>query len=207
MRPQPLFIVLEGLDGSGKSTLAKKLASLLASEQLATPLRELQGVRKQVDGALDGTPLARVLWYAAQVARVSEQVRQHRQAGRAVVLDRYWLSTLAYARLQGQPLVLPEVGSQLLEPDLTFYLDVRLEIRALRLAQRTSLKQETLQPHDQAGLDIAGDRLLKQAYFEAATLAPVGHWIPLSISQESPEELLTQVMDHVARFKESQRNR
>lgn len=207
MRHQPLFIVLEGLDGSGKSTLARSLAQCLGAEYRATPLRELQPVRAQVDRALDETPLARVLWYAAQVARASDQVRALLQAGRTVVLDRYWLSTLAYARLQGQSLLLPEVGSQLLEPDFTFYLEVPLETRAHRLASRVISQQEVLQPHDRASLDPEGARLLSDAFRDGARLAHVGRWCPLELTSEPPETVLDRALEHLEYVQKSVQHR
>ncbi len=64
-----------------------------------------------------------MLWYASTVVRASDRIRGLRRAGRAVVVDRYFLSTLVYAgKLRGASLGLAEVERTLVIPHLTVYL-------------------------------------------------------------------------------------
>jgi len=134
--PTPAVIVLEGLDGVGKSTTARHLADLLDAELLATPGADLEPARSFLEPHLDAHPEARMLWYAATVVRASDRLRALRQAGRAAVVDRYFLSTLAYAELRGATLGLAEVERALLVPDLTFYLHAPHHVREARLHGR-----------------------------------------------------------------------
>lgn len=193
----PLFIVLEGLDGCGKSTLAHALAERLDAHLLSTPLSELKSVRAVVDAVLDPAPLARALWYAAQVVRASELVRALRKQGKAVVMDRYWLTTLAYARRTGTTLSLPEVACFLERPDQMIFLDLPHEERIRRLQLRTSSDCIALQPHDYLGVSAEGEALLRDSFYQAAEQAALGPLTSLSLADASREESLERVLSLV----------
>ena len=136
------LIVVEGLDGSGKSTLARALAEELGATWLTSPCPELRELRASVDEILDATPRARQLFYAATVMHVSELARPLLAAGTDVVMDRYVLTTLAYAELRGCALDLGDVCSELAVPDSTLFLDCDDEVRARRMAGRGELNDE-----------------------------------------------------------------
>ena len=100
------FIALEGIDGSGKTTAARALCAdlearglrpLLLREPGSTPLGE-QVRRLLLDpdlGAL--SPWTEVaLFTACRAEMVAHEVRPALEEGRAVVLDRYFYSTIAY---------------------------------------------------------------------------------------------------------------
>jgi dTMP kinase len=102
--PAPFVIVLEGLDFSGKSTQAGLLHA--AFEQAGIPCRlyrdpggtpggeAIRAVLKNKDVPLPTT--AQMLMFTAARSILAEQVRADLQAGRMVVLDRWWPSTYAY---------------------------------------------------------------------------------------------------------------
>ncbi len=130
------LIVIEGLDGTGKSTLARLLAADLGATCLASPSAELRALRSGLDAVLEQTPRARQLFYAATVMHVSERAEPLLRSGLDVVVDRYLLSTLAYAELRGRALDLDDVCSQLAIPDFTLFLDCDDRLRAHRITRR-----------------------------------------------------------------------
>lgn len=160
------LIVVEGLDGSGKTSASVALARALGARWATTPCAVLRTVRQHFDAAFDHSPVARCLAYAASVVAVGEQAAAWRGQGHDVVIDRYWLSTLAYApreaaaALRGlQPLVQPA--------DLTLYLSAGLHLRRQRLGGRGGLSAA-----DRATLDPAEDRRLDER-FRALAAHPV----------------------------------
>jgi len=130
------FIALEGLDGTGKSTIAAALALRLGAELLRTPPAVLAPVRPLIDGAFESSPTARQLFYAATVAEASDRARRTLAAGRSVVIDRYWFSTVAYARVREGSLDLSVVEPHLLRPDLTVFLQLEEPLRHRRVRTR-----------------------------------------------------------------------
>lgn len=159
---EPAFIVLEGLDGVGKSTAARRVADLLGAEFLATPGADLEPVRRLLEPTFEGHPDARMLWYASTVTLASDRIRALRRAGRAAVVDRYFLSTLVYADLRGAGLGLAEVERTLVIPHLTVYLYAPNAVREVRMRGRhgnTHEDRRTLDPAVDARLDAGFRRL------------------------------------------------
>lgn len=130
------LIVVEGLDGTGKSTLAGALARHLGAELLRTPPAELATVRSSIDAALDQSPVARQLFYAATVVLASDRARSLLAEGRSVVVDRYWFSTLAYASVRADAVDLAFMDGGLRRPDVTVYLHVDEATRWERVLTR-----------------------------------------------------------------------
>ena len=132
-----LFIVLEGVEGSGKSTQARLLAEWLSG--LAIPClatREPGGtavgeeIRQVLLHGHDMPATAELMLFnAARAVFVADVVRPALEAGKVVIADRFWLSSVAY---QGYGRGLPveevqaicEFAADGLAPDLTIVLDV-----------------------------------------------------------------------------------
>jgi len=175
-RRGPWCVVLEGLDGSGKSALASELATRLGATCLATPLRDLKAVRPMVDRVFGEVGLARTLWYAAHVAEASAQAKRLHEQGDSVVIDRYWMSTLAYAHCQGSSLTLEEVLNQLHVPDLTVLIQAEPALRVRRLSERPCLA-----PHDKAFMDPRRADQLLQAYRTLGTRPEAGRFVEIHL--------------------------
>ncbi|MCP4805292.1 MAG: hypothetical protein GY884_08075, partial [Proteobacteria bacterium] len=101
-----------------------------------SPCPELRELRQDLDAVFDDTPLARQLFYASTVMHVSERAEPILASGRDVVVDRYLLTTLAYAEVRGPSLRLRELQAELRVPDVTVFLDCADEVRAARMNGR-----------------------------------------------------------------------
>ena len=138
-----LFITLEGGEGSGKTTHAHLLYQYLRDEGYAVVLtREPGGTRisDEVRRILldpentDILPRTEILLFSAARAQLSDElIRPHLEEGHIVICDRYADSTMAY---QGYGLGLDldklrsitDFATTGLKPDLTFYLDIPVDI-------------------------------------------------------------------------------
>jgi dTMP kinase len=151
MANRGLFIVLEGIDGTGKSTQVRRLAEWLESRG-----REVVTSREPTDG-----PWGRKLRESAESGRLSldEELdlflrdrREHvenlvnpsLEAGRDVILDRYYFSTMAYQGARGKH---PEEIRALNEafapvPDILLVLDLDVDDALERIGTRGDVANE-----------------------------------------------------------------
>jgi dTMP kinase len=151
--PQPedgrTFITLEGGEGAGKTTQARLLVDALTARGLdVLATREpggAPGAERLRQVLLQGpgfTPLAEtLLHFAARAEHVAVTLRPALAAGRIVVCDRFFDSTLAYQGY-GQGADRTQI-TQLAEmigltPDLTLVLDIDPATAASRLANRAT---------------------------------------------------------------------
>ncbi len=185
---EPAFIVLEGLDGVGKSTAARRVADLLGAEFLATPGADLEPVRRLLEPTFEGHPDARMLWYASTVMLASDRIRALRRAGRAAVVDRYFLSTLVYAELRGAGLGLAEVERFLVVPHLTVYLHAPSAVREARMRGRHANTDEDLRT-----LDPAVDARLDDGFRRLGARAIGGAFHPL-LAVADPAQVALDIM-------------
>jgi dTMP kinase len=142
-----LFITFEGTEGSGKSVQARLLAARLRAAGhrvhetrepggtlLGLELRHILLDRKE----LELTPRAEALLMNASRAQlVEKEIRPAIERGEIVVCDRFADSTLAYQGA-GRGLEMDQLVSVIsfatarLRPDLTFLLDIPVEVGLAR---------------------------------------------------------------------------
>ena len=151
------FLVIEGLDGSGKSTQLKLLREYLErnavpysylhfprleegvfGELIARFLRGEMGANNQVD------PYLVALIFAGDRADAASQIRQWKDEGKLVIVDRYVYSNIAFqcakltsmveqGRLRDWILDFEFEYNKLPRPDLNLYLNVPFEFTKKQL--------------------------------------------------------------------------
>lgn len=185
---RPAFIVFEGLDGTGKSTCARRTADLLEAEYLTTPASTLRPHRDEIVRSLGASQEACQLFYLSTVFAASEEARALVAAGRSVVLDRYFLSTQAYAEFRGSRLDVDSIGAILLPANITVYLTAPLGIRRERLAARgeSAADRETLHP--------AADDLLRVAHERRSEFPVLGQLLRIDTSVSGPDDVAARVL-------------
>lgn len=190
---RPMFIVFEGLDGAGKTSLARRTAESIDAEFLTTPSLALRPYRDVVVASFGGCQEACQLFYLATVFAAAREVRAHLDAGRSVVLDRYLLSTQAYAAFRGSALELDHLASLLVPADLTVFVDAPLAVRVERLAQRgtTAADRETMSPDADARLHVE--------YSARMGLAITGQVLHLDSASASVDSLVPKVVEAITR--------
>jgi dTMP kinase len=146
---RPIFVTIDALDGVGKTTLVSRLAAHFGGVPMDTPGPALRAVREVVLEGLGQDQLARCVFYLSTVIAEGHRARALVGCGTSVVMDRYWPSTLAYARARGVGEDLDAVVALLPRPDVSVMLTLDEEVRIRRLAGRgdvTAADRETLHP-------------------------------------------------------------
>ena len=188
MFSQPKFIVFEGLDGSGKSTCAAQLAEHIGAELMTTPSPRVRLYRDDLIESLGSSQEARQLFYLATVFAASDEVAALLQRGQSVVLDRYFLSTQAYAAFRGSQLAVDEVQRLLRPADVTVYMDTPLATRVARLHRRGSSAA------DLETVTAGADARLRDEHLRRAHLDVVGRFVRVAGDLGSPRDVLDRVL-------------
>lgn len=146
-----LFIVIEGIDGTGKSTQAKRLGEWFTSQG-----REVVLSREPTSG-----PWGTKLRESAASGRLSPEDelgyflkdrRQHVEelitpalaAGKVVILDRYYFSTMAYQGIRGfDPAEIRRKNEEFAPvPDLLLIMDLDVDSALERIGARGDTANE-----------------------------------------------------------------
>lgn len=132
-----MFVAIEGLDGVGKTTLVNALAEHYEGEAANTPGHSLRRLMHPILDALGDNQTARCLFYAASVLSEGKRARKAADKGNVVFMDRYWLSTIAYARARGVSVDLSSLEAVVPVPDVTVLLTLEETERRWRLDGRS----------------------------------------------------------------------
>ena len=145
-----LFIVIEGIDGTGKSTQVRLLADWLRSQG-----REVITSREPTDG-----PWGRMarnsgnvrlsaeeelqLFLKDRAEHVEQLIQPALDAGKVVILDRYYFSTMAYQGCRGfDPAEIRKRNEAFAPvPDLLFILDLEVDAALARIGARGDIANE-----------------------------------------------------------------
>jgi dTMP kinase len=172
------LITLEGGEGAGKTTQAALLVDALQAKGL-TVLRTrepggspgaelLRGLL--LGGSVDWSPRAEtLLHFAARAEHVAKSIGPALDAGRWVVCDRFYDSTLAYQGYgQGadQTFIAEQIRLLHLAPDLTLVLDVPEPVAAERMRRRAA------DPDRYEQLDTAFHARVRQGFRAIAAAEP-----------------------------------
>jgi len=137
----PLFIVLEGIDGSGTTTQARLLAewlegtgrrALVTAEPTHGPVGAI--IHQILQGRLTHAPAGErvpvdevtlaLLFAADRSDHLQNVVLPALAAGRVVVSDRHYLSSVAYQSLGVDMAWVEALNSRFRRPELTIVLDI-----------------------------------------------------------------------------------
>ena len=190
-----MFVVIEGLDGAGKSTQVKLLREAFAARGVSTEYlhfprfeapvygeliaRFLRGELGPVDGV---DPRLVALLYAGDRQQAAPLIRGWLEEGKAVIVDRYVHSNIAYQCAKTEDPVRSEaLRKWLLEleygvngiprPDLALFLNVPFDFTVRKLTeQRTGDDRDYLQ----GKRDIHEDSLSLQEKVRNVYLAEAG---------------------------------
>lgn len=144
------LIVIEGLDGAGKGTQIKALLQHLKKLRIphiamrepgGTPIGEdIRAILKRTYPMEQKTPLAETLLFFAARSAVVKQIKEMLQQGITVVMDRFYLSSLAYQGaglgMMGEVKLLCAMVLGDLRPDLQIILDIDPEVGLRRALSR-----------------------------------------------------------------------
>lgn len=155
---------------------------------MPAPDASIRSERASFDTLYQGSPDAGHLFYAAAVAHASAVASFETARGRDVVLDRYWLSTWAYAVLRGTTLRLGGVESRLFAADFTFLVTLDERERHTRLQQRGAAAG------DRATLDTAVARTIEQRYRRGLRRHIAGRGRVLDVSGKNEDEGVAAVL-------------
>ena len=152
-----MFISFEGIEGSGKSTQIELIEELIRAKgyqvkklrepgttELGEKIRNifLEKTTEIVDPITEA-----FLLYASRKHLDQNFLRQNLSDGAIVIADRYADATLAYQSygkgLDHNFVKLIHDSSQLLSPDLTFYMDISAELSRERISDREMDRMES----------------------------------------------------------------
>jgi len=169
--PAGLFIVIEGIDGTGKSTQVKRLGEWFESQG-----REVVLSREPTAG-----PWGKLARESGSTGRVSPEEelqyflndrRQHVEelivpslaAGKVVILDRYYFSTMAYQGVRGfDPAEIRTKNEAFAPvPDILLILDLDVDSALGRIGARGDIanefeKRENLEKCREIFLSLTGE--------------------------------------------------
>jgi dTMP kinase len=161
------LIAIEGVDGAGTTTQTARLAAHFDLHATREPSdgpigRELRAILRGERGAVPEVAVA--LHFAAD--RVEHLANEIRPSPRAVVTDRYLLSSLVYQSLALPRDFVATINQHAPPADLTILIDVPAEVAAARRAARGGVAER----YDAD----ATQRRLVDAYRREIALVPGG---------------------------------
>ena len=207
MARKGILIVFEGADASGKSTQAKLLCSYLQksgkkTEMISFPrYKTFFGslIKKYLFGEFGSKdslkPEAVAMLYALDKYAAADEIRQHLQQGKTIILDRYIASNIAHqgakfktAKKQNEFIKwASKLESSLPQPDLTFYLDVPVEVSQKLMEKRKGKKDL----HEQ---DITYLKRTRAIYLK---LAKNKNWFKINCTEKKKGRTLMRGKDEI----------
>jgi dTMP kinase len=192
-----LFISVDGPSGAGKSTIVRHLAQMLvaAGEDVHVTAEPSSGpIGKlccELTDTVTGYALA-CLYAADRYHHVETEIRQHCDAGKLVISDRYLASGLVMQRFDNiDPGYLWQLNARADQPDLAVILEADPEVIAERLAERGPHNRFQFTPgNSHAEVRFyrqATDRLM-QAGFDVFTV---------DCNRQPPEQVAARIRDRL----------
>lgn len=160
-----LFISFEGADGSGKSTQYRIFAeylkqqgydTVLTREPGGTPISEsIRNIILDPNNSEMSDMTEALLFAASRAQLVSQVIRPAVEQGKIVLCDRFMDSSIAYqgyARGLGDCVrIINEYAVEGMQPDITFFLDLKPEDgrkRNIAAGKLDRMEQQAIEFHD-----------------------------------------------------------
>jgi len=153
-----MFVTVEGLDGSGTTTLSNSLSDALDETTLTRePSESWYGydVRDRMSDEDTDPLIDTLLFFVDRVGHIDRVIQPELGSGQTVICDRYADSTRAYqpvtlveehplfhSQAQAMTFVESTMAQWILEPDLTFYLDLDAETALARADREQKYEKE-----------------------------------------------------------------
>lgn len=143
-----LFIVFEGIDGSGTTTQTIKLHDYIKqiskyNDVLTThepwKSEEIKKRLSEEKDAFSGGDIMLELYTDDRKNHQKKLLTPNLNAGAIILCDRYHMSTYAYQNIQGvsfEKIKTSHLEKEIINPDLTLFLDVPLETAKQRIIKR-----------------------------------------------------------------------
>lgn len=203
----PLYVLFEGVNLSGKSTLSKKVAMALLAQgqggqasvvdQIAFPSKEPIGVliREVLEGKVTVDPASMMYLFVADAIDYDKNIVSRLAHEHIVICDRH--TTISGARVYQRKehtlldieRVFATVRGRLLVPDITFIVDIPVEV-ALQRKEGRLFKDLYERP------DVKYLEETRQLYLDAA--AELGATV--LDGTRPPEQLVTDVLVELETF-------
>jgi thymidylate kinase len=150
MKPEHIFVSLDGVDGVGKTTVARLLVTNGSFQYHKSPAGPFAQLQKEVD--THATPIERYCFYRLATQFDSVQISKSLE-NHSVVCDRYIASTAAYHIAMDARIRVIHNDTGLLKPRFAFLLGARPEIRDKRILEREKVLSDIKIERDSAFLD------------------------------------------------------
>jgi len=170
------LIAFEGIDGSGKSTQLEHLVAALraAGHDVVATAEPTQGawgrrIREMARSGAAVSAAEELRWFVEdRREHVAELIRPALEAGRLVVTDRYYLSSVAYQGARGLDWrqILAESEAEFPTPDLVLLLEVGTEAGLSRVAQRGAVREAVFEDAARLGRVASIFAALDRSYIE-----------------------------------------
>jgi dTMP kinase len=199
-----VFVTFEGGEGSGKSTQIKRLAERLAQDGREVVLTREPGGSPGAEilrhvilsgvGKMFGANTETLLFAAARDDHVESVIKPALAQGRWVLCDRFFDSTRAYQGQLGQVEprymdALQRVTIGQLQPDITFILDVPVEVGM----HRAALRRGDAVPDRFEAESVSFHQGLREAYHAIARAQP--QRCMLIAADRTPDEVAASIWD------------
>ena len=145
MMSKGTFIVIEGIDGTGKSTQAKRLGEWYEAQgrEVVLSFEPTKGpwgtkLRESMTAGRLNAEEELELFIKDRRQHVEELIQPALDAGKVVILDRYYFSTMAYQGARGfDPQAIRERNEAFApRPDLLLILDLDVDTAHQRIGRR-----------------------------------------------------------------------
>ena len=206
----PRFITFEGIEGCGKSTQAKKLHEFFLEKKIEAILTREPGGTKAgelirkilLDEEIEKLEIKTelLLNFASRIEHVEKLIKPALQKNKTVISDRFFDSTFTYqgsaqGDLNGDLIGLDfdlidsvkEISIGNFSPDITFLIDVPIEIAFKRIQNRLENNR-----YEKLGLDF--HQRVRDGFLNLAKKNPR---IKVIDGTKNPQEVFAEIISHL----------